>query len=79
MRQLPRERTNPNQADGNHNGVGDACETVALTEVLDAGGLECVGPTVVIDAVSVGQVAAGRVFGASASAEVGFVNGAADE
>jgi len=70
---------NTNQVDANYNGVGDACETVALTEVLDGGGLECVGTTVVIDAASVGQVAAGHVVGASTAAEVGFVNGAADE
>jgi len=70
---------NTNQTDDNYNGVGDACETVALTEILDSGGLECVGSTVVIDAASVGQVAAGHVVGTSTAAEVGFVNGAADE
>jgi hypothetical protein len=70
---------NANQADDNYNGVGDACETTALTEILDSGGLECAGTTVAIDAASVGQVAAGHVVGMSTTAEVGFVNGAADE
>jgi hypothetical protein len=70
---------NADQTDDNYNGVGDACETVALTEVLDGGGAECVGTTVAIDAASVGQVAAGHVAGTNTAAEVGFVNGAADE
>jgi hypothetical protein len=70
---------NPNQTDDNDNGLGDACETVALTEALDAGGLVCSGTTVFIDTASVGQVAAGHVVGTNTTAEVGFVNGAADE
>ena len=70
---------NPNQTDDNDNGLGDACETVALTETLDAGGLVCSGTTVLIDTASVGQVAAGHVVGTNTTAEVGFVNGAADE
>jgi hypothetical protein len=71
--------SNQDQIDDNHNGVGDACERVSLTEVLDSGGLECWGTRVGIDAASVGQVAAGRLAGSTAGAEVGFVNGAADE
>ena len=70
---------NVNQTDDNYNGVGDACETTSLTEVLDGGGVECVGTTTVIDSASVGQVAAGHVVGANTAAEVGFINGAADE
>jgi len=70
---------NPDQVDDNFNGVGDACQTVALTEILDSGGLQCVGTTIVIDTASVGQVAAGHVVGTRTTAEIGFVNGAADE
>lgn len=70
---------NPSQIDANGNGVGDACQTTAVTEVLDGGGMECVGTTVIIDSASVGQVAAGHVVGTSTAAEVGFINRAADE
>jgi hypothetical protein len=72
-------QANAGQTDDNFNGVGDLCETVAVTEVLDGGGVQCAGITVALDTVSVGQVASGLVAGQSSEAEVGFVNGAADE
>jgi len=70
---------NLDQADTNGNGIGDVCEVLLTSSVVDIGGGECLGLDYSIDYLSLGQVVYGTAAGTSYTIENGFVNGATGE